>query len=98
MTENGAVSFALVKKSAAAQVRETGASTGLDWGVVSMFTTSTGQILGRHLYSWLAERDGEVIALAAALQRKASNRRSRKGFGLSPRVSAHTCVTRSVAC
>ncbi|MCU1642758.1 MAG: putative transposase [Nocardia sp.] len=70
--------FALVKKSAAAPARTGGASIGVDWGLVSMFTTSTGQILGQNLHTWLTERDSELTALTAQLQR----------HGLKPSKSA----------
>ncbi|GAB2515972.1 zinc ribbon domain-containing protein [Nocardia heshunensis] len=79
VSDDGEVSFALVKKSREAPARHSGKSLGLDWGVVGMFTTSTGQILGQQMYAWLVARDGELTALAAALQRQgitpaASNR------------------------
>ncbi|MFE5286408.1 zinc ribbon domain-containing protein [Nocardia sp. NPDC056611] len=70
VADDGGVSFALVKKSQSARVREKGASVGVDWGVASMFTTSSGQILGQRLHNWLLTRDRELTALAAALQRQ----------------------------
>lgn len=90
VNDDGAASFALVKKSAAAPIRVSGESIGVDWGVASMFTTSTGQILGQHLYVWLAERDGEVTALATSLQRQGVKPSESKRFrAFTARIRAH---------
>ncbi len=70
VSPDGVVTFALVKKSLDADLRCGGEKVGVDWGMASMFTTSSGQILGRALFPWLVERDTEITVLASSLQRQ----------------------------
>lgn len=68
--DDGTVRFYRVKQSPVAQLRTEGEALGVDWGLVSLFTTSDGRRLGSRLYRWLKERDAELTTLAASLQRQ----------------------------
>ncbi|MFE6864613.1 zinc ribbon domain-containing protein [Nocardia sp. NPDC057668] len=90
VSTTGEFSFALVKNSAAAPMRESGGAVGLDWGVANIFTTDSGQILGQRLYTWLVERDRELTALTVELQRRGIKPSESKRFrAFNSRIRAY---------
>ncbi|WP_040803070.1 zinc ribbon domain-containing protein [Nocardia concava] len=76
----GQVTFALVKESVSVRPRRTGETVGLDWGLKNIFTSSSGELLGRRLYGWLCLRDRELSDLVATLQRQKIRPRDSKRF------------------
>lgn len=81
--KRGKVTYAVTKTSDPAPLRETGESIGLDWGLVTLFADSRGNQYGQSLYSWLKERDEELLALTRALAQngvKPSNSKRYKAF------------------
>ncbi len=67
--KNGHVTYTLTKTLPDADVRVEGADIGLDWGLVNLFTDSRGNQYGQALYSWLKDRDEELLALTRGLQK-----------------------------
>ena len=69
---DGTVTFKQVKKSIPAKVQnipKDGCKTlGLDSGMINLFGTSEGDLLGNYFYQWLKQRDEEVLQLAKKLQ------------------------------
>src|SRR5699024_3767665 len=63
---------------------------GLDWGLVSLLTTSEGDALGQRIYPWLQERDTELTELNRALQRSGVKpSRSRRYRRLQSRIRSY---------
>ncbi|GAB0107235.1 hypothetical protein JMUB6875_62290 [Nocardia sp. JMUB6875] len=90
VSDEGTVSFSLVKKSLPANLRECGDALGIDWGLANIFTTSDGQILGQAMFEWLRERDTELTTLTASLQRQGIKLRDSQRFrALNQRVRAY---------
>lgn len=80
VSDNGDVMFSRVKQSPSAAPRAEGTTIGVDWGLVSLFTTSDGRRLGTQLYGWLKERDIELVKLTADLQRRGIKPNDSKRF------------------
>lgn len=49
--------------------REEGKKIGVDWGILTLLTTSDGDLLGRSMYAWLKERDDELMSLQKRLKK-----------------------------
>lgn len=60
--------------------RESGTDLGIDWGMKSLVTTSDGCRFGTRLFSWLKERDSELMELQATIQRSGQKLRSSKRY------------------
>lgn len=85
--EENRVSIRFVKNSTVAPERLEGDIIGLDWGLANLLTTSDGRRYGQQLYAWLLERDQEITALGAALQKRGLRPRdSRRYRALNNRV------------
>lgn len=71
---DGSVTIKQVKSGGCIKPRkvpENGCATlGLDRGIVTLFATSEGDLLGRSLYLWLKERDVELMELTKRLQKQ----------------------------
>ena len=86
--QDGKAHMSVVVKTPDAPLRTTGDVVGLDWGLVCLFSTSDGALLGQRLYSWLQKRDRELTTLQAALQRSGVKpRQSRRYRALSRRIA-----------
>lgn len=80
VNEDGSVSFSRIKQSPLSPPRMDGEALGLDWGLVSLFSTSDGRRLGTRLYGWLKDRDTELVSLTADLQRRGIKPSTSKRF------------------
>lgn len=90
VSHTGVPSFSIVKKSTNAKARSEGSVIGMDWGLVSMFTTSDGRILGGELYTWLKARDKELSKLVAGLNAQGIKLRdSRRYRNLNSRIRSY---------
>lgn len=72
VNRNGSIEIKQVKEAplASALRGEDGPEVGLDFGMVSLFATSAGDLLGHSLYPWLQRIDAQLCELAANLQRQ----------------------------
>lgn len=68
--KDGEAKFSLVKSSDKTELRTEGSNIGLDYGLVTLFATSAGDLLGQRLYPWLLKIDKELSILTANLQRQ----------------------------
>ncbi|WP_175578229.1 transposase [Bifidobacterium jacchi] len=69
VNEDGTLTARLMTTQDKPPVRQTGDTIGLDWGMQSLFATSTGRLYGLRLFAWLKQRDDELLALIRDLAR-----------------------------
>lgn len=69
VNEDGTLTARLMTTQDKPPMRRTGDTIGLDWGMQSLFATSTGRLYGLRLFAWLKQRDDELLALIRDLAR-----------------------------
>lgn len=68
--DDGTLDLKLVSAAPKAKPRTDGELIGLDWGLVNLLTASDGRRYGQRIYTWLRNRDRELVELQASLQRQ----------------------------
>ncbi|MFD1211730.1 hypothetical protein ACFQ36_06705 [Arthrobacter sp. GCM10027362] len=98
VTPDRSVRFVLVKKSPVAGPRpQDGQWLGLDFGMVALFATGDGRLLGQAVLPYLSELDRQAVELARRSSGRASRGRRTSVTKSSRTGCAPTSPTRSTA-